>query len=92
MAVELKSIAQIFTIGITNQTDDQLLSALSSGGVKGVDWFSSPTFEGLEEIRDAVVQETCIAVTQAPTTIPTTTSTFFSHIAWLILLCCLRMH
>lgn len=71
MAERLKQEARIFTIGVTNQTDDALLSALSSGGLKNLDWFSTPTFEGLQEIRDQVVEETCLAQTQ--TTPPLTT-------------------
>jgi hypothetical protein len=67
-ASQLKTVSQIFTIGITNLTDFDLLSRLSSGGEENVNWFSSPTFEGLEEIRHSVVQETCIAATETSTT------------------------
>lgn len=73
MATRLKDIAQIFAVGVTNQTDDALLSDLSSGGVENVNWFSTPTFEGLQQIRDQVIQQTCVAATPSPDLGPTTT-------------------
>ena len=73
MAEKLKDIAQIYAIGITNETDDALLSALSSGGVENRDWYNTPTFEGLQDIRDQVIQQTCVAATPSPDLGPTTT-------------------
>jgi hypothetical protein len=76
MANRLKQVAQIFAIGITNQTDDEFLSAISSGGEKNKNWFNTPTFEGLQEIRDQVVQLTCaggVGTTNPATSSPTTT-------------------
>ena len=77
MANELKREAEIFAVGVTNQTDDAFLADISSGGVRDVDWFHAATFEGLRQIRDQVVQQTCITSTSqttTPTTTPTTTT------------------
>lgn len=73
MAGELKKVAQVFAIGITNQTDDKFLSALSSGGVQNENWFNTPTFEGLQGIRDQVIQLTCAAQNSDTTTRPSFT-------------------
>jgi hypothetical protein len=76
MAGLLKEKADIFAVGVTNLTDDTFLSNISSGGVMGVNWFSSPTFEGLNDIRDQVVQQTCITAATVPST--TSKSTTFA--------------
>ena len=72
MATLLKADADIFAVGVTNQTDDTFLANMSSGGVQNVNWFHSTSFEGLQEIRDQVVQQACIA---APTVSTPTTTT-----------------
>lgn len=70
----LKNRAEIFAVGVTNETDDVFLSNISSGGVANVNWFHSPDFEGLEEIRDRVVQQTCLVQTIVPTSKATAVS------------------
>lgn len=69
---------EIFTVGVTNSTDENLLAALSSGGQMNVDWFQTMTFEGLEEIRSQVIQQTCL--TAPPTTLPPSTTSMCSTI------------
>jgi hypothetical protein len=72
MANLLKGQADVFAVGVTNQTDDAFLSNISSGGVQNVNWFHSASFEGLQEIRDQVVQQACITTTRQ--TVPSTTT------------------
>ena len=78
MANLLKEQADICAVGVTNQTNNVFLANISSGGVEAVNWFYSPTFSRLQEIRDQVVQQTYITNSPAPiipsTPDPSTTS------------------
>lgn len=48
----------VFTVGITRQIDEELLQKLSSAPhEEGRNYFMSPDFEGLEEIRNDIINQ-----------------------------------
>ena len=60
------------SIGVTTLINETLLRVASTGGVKDVDYFTSPDFTQLSAIIDTLVTSVC-AVTASPTPPPTTT-------------------